>query len=84
MAKLTITYENKEVKKELLFRNELFDYTMIPTEYGSTSNKQDLATQVENKFEDIDEDALGLIDQIDNEFFDLEDLLMELEEYESE
>ena len=46
MAKLTITFENGEIKKELLFEGETFDYTMKPSGYGMKGDKSPVAKKV--------------------------------------
>lgn len=51
MAKLTITFENGEIKKELIFRGEKFDYKMLKSEYaGMKSNKPSIGWQIGERF----------------------------------
>ena len=67
MAKLTITFKNEDIKRELEFRGEKYEYKMVKTEYGMTSNKPVFYNQVSDKIGhyNIDDDFLDALDQID-------------------
>lgn len=65
MAKLTITFENGEIKKELLFEGEIFAYTMKPSGYGMKGDKPCILSQFEDKY-GCDNMTDELIDYVDN------------------
>ena len=65
MAKLIVTYEGNEIKKELHFKNEIFTYTMKPTNGGKTSDAKAFDSQLEDKFGDEDEEMLEAASQLD-------------------
>lgn len=46
MAKFTKTFENGIEKFELTFKGETYDFSMIPTDYGSKANKPGFDNQV--------------------------------------
>lgn len=50
MAKLTVTFENNEIKKELFFKGETFSYRMISTESGSEGDAKCFEAQIEDRF----------------------------------
>ncbi|WP_418775917.1 hypothetical protein [Intestinibacter bartlettii] len=65
MAKLTITFENGEIKKELLFEGEIFAYTMKTSGYGMKGDKPCILSQFEDKY-GCDNMTDELIDYVDN------------------
>lgn len=65
MAKLTITFENNEIKKDLFFKGEAFSYSMIPTESGSKSDAKCFEAQIEDRFGDEDEELLEAASLLD-------------------
>lgn len=61
MAKLVITFENNQIKKELHFKNHIFDSTMKHELFGfaMSSDKPCFLAQYNEKFgTDLDEDCL--------------------------
>ena len=67
MAKLTITFENGEIKKELLFEGETFDYTMKPSGYGMKGDKPCILSQFEDKYgcDNMTDELIEYVDDID-------------------
>lgn len=77
MAKLFIEYEEGVTKRTLIFRDKVYDFSMIPTEYGSKADKKSFEIQVENEcyFDDKMYEALESLSIYSNE----EDILEALE-----
>ena len=72
MSKLVLSYENGIEKKELSFLGKTFDYSMIPNDSGSKSDKPGFDTQIELEDEiknlpDEVLEALGDISFADND-----------------
>lgn len=67
MAKLTITFENGEIKKELLFEGETFAYTMKPSGYGMKGDKPCILSQFEDKYgcDNMTDELIYYVDNID-------------------
>lgn len=67
MAKLTITFENGEIKKELLFEGETFAYTMKPFGYGMKGDKPWILSQFEDKYgsDNMTDELINHVDNID-------------------
>ena len=67
MAKLTITFENGEIKKELLFEGETFDYTMKPSGYAMKGDKPCILSQFEDKYgcDNMTDELIDYVDDID-------------------
>lgn len=84
MAKIVKTYENGIEKTELTFRNETYDFSMLPCEDGRKSDKQVFDEQVTNKYPELKEEE-ELIELLDNLSFcnDEEDIFEALEALES-
>ena len=87
MAKLVLTYEDQIEKRELTFRGQVFDFSMIPEGCGiKRGDKKGLDTQVEKAFPELanDDELMELIDQLNCEDHgcDICDLLDELEPWE--
>lgn len=80
MAKLTMTFENKRIKKELSFKGEIFEYTMEPSVFGMKGNKPCMLSQYQEKFGAIDEEG-ELAQHLDNIDFGDEDDILEALEY---
>lgn len=87
MAKYTREYENGIAKHTLTFRNKTFDFSMIPTESSTKSDKSCFSSQLEKAFPDLDEETLTNdidVDMLDcsldeDEVFEILDQLNELE-----
>jgi uncharacterized membrane protein YcgQ (UPF0703/DUF1980 family) len=84
MAEYKITYTpDGRVKKELNFKGFNFSYSMIPDEYGKTSDKKGFDSQVSIQFPDEDEDVIDALDELDFADEDeIEEILTLLSEYE--
>lgn len=66
MAKLVKTYENDIEKTELTFRGETYDFSMIPTSYGSKGDKPTFEIQVAKKHPEYanDDDLIEVLAEI--------------------
>ena len=64
MAKFVLTYEGETLKKELYFKGEVFSYTMQPDEYGKTGDAPGFDTQVNKKYQDVDDDVLQALEDL--------------------
>ena len=87
MAKMVLTYENQIEKRELTFRGQVFDFSMIPEGCGiKRGDKKGIDTQVKKAFPEIanDDELLEIVDQLNHEDNggDICDLLDELEAWE--
>lgn len=84
MAEYKLTYTaDGTVKHELRYKGEKFDFSMIPSEYGKTSNKKAFDSQIPEKLPDEDEeviDALGKLGFADGD--EIEEILTLLSEHE--
>lgn len=58
MAKYKREYENDIVKHTLTFREKEFDFSMIPTEYGTRGDKSVFSKQLTDAFPDLNEEDL--------------------------
>lgn len=67
MAKLTITFENGEIKRELLFEGETFGYTMKPSDSGMKGDKPCILAQFGDKYgyDNMTDELIDYIDDID-------------------
>lgn len=67
MAKLTITFENGEIKKELLFEGETFAYTMKPFGYGMKGDKPCILSQFEDKYgsDNMTDELINYLENVD-------------------
>lgn len=85
MAQYVVTYKaNKEVKHELEFMGETFDYTMIPVLGGAKSDKKAFEIQLSERFPGLDDELVDLIEQMTNGEDEAEEAIAALTEYESE
>lgn len=82
MTKYRITYEDGAEKRELWFKDEYYEYSMLPNGYGLLkSDKPGLDVQYEKKYPDAPEELLGLIYELTNDN-DVLDILEQLDEWE--
>jgi hypothetical protein len=84
VAKLVFIYENGLEKRELTFKGEAYDYTMLPTEHGRQGDKPCFDTQFKKAYPGAEEDLLAILDDLSfvDDADDILDLLEELEEFE--
>lgn len=85
MSKYSRIYENGVEKHELVFRNETFDISMLPSELGIKGDKACFECQLAERFEDLSEEILepifdGILDGLDEE--EILDSLAELDNFE--
>lgn len=82
MAKFTITFENAEIKKELEFRGQKYEYTMKPFLYGMRGDGKSFYTQLMD-IADGDDEFLDSLENLDfgneEEMKDAMDYLTEIE-----
>lgn len=65
MAEYKVTYTaDGKVKKELVYKETVFSYTMIPNEFGKTCDKKGFKYQVEVKFNDEKDYVLDSLDNL--------------------
>lgn len=83
MAKYVVSYEDGVEKRELWFRGEYYDYSMIPCSYGAKSDKPGFDTQYEKTHPEVEENdvILELLYEITNDN-DVLDILEQLDELE--
>ncbi|MDF2499356.1 MAG: hypothetical protein K0Q77_70 [Anaerosporomusa subterranea] len=81
MAKLVKIYGGEIEKYELTFLGEVFDFSMLPTECGSESDKPTFDSQVADKYPELAEDdkLMQILDRLSNED-DADDILGLLDE----
>lgn len=81
MAKFVKSYENGIEKYELTFRGEVYDFSMIPCDFGAKGDKPGFDVQVSKKYLELadEEDLLELLDQLSYDDFDILDTLEQLE-----
>lgn len=67
MAKLAIIFENGEIKRELEFRGEKYEYKMVKAEYGMVADKPIFYNQVLDKVghHNVNYDFLDALNDID-------------------
>lgn len=65
MAKLTVTFENNEIKKELQFRGNLFAYTMKEVEGGKSGDAKCFEDQIQDTFGEEYEELLEAAERLD-------------------
>lgn len=53
MAKYAKIYENDIEKHELVFRGKTFDFSMLPSKFGTTSDKAAFSEQIAQEYQDI-------------------------------
>lgn len=79
MAKLTITFENGKINKKLEFQNNIFEYTMKPSEYGMIGDNPSMLCQFSNKYMD-EVDDMELMQHLDNiDFGDEDDMILAID-----
>lgn len=66
MAKLTITFENGKINKKLEFQNNIFEYTMKPSEHGMIGDKSSILHQFSEMYPYDVEDDVELIEHLEN------------------
>lgn len=59
MAKYSRIYEKGIEKHELIFRGNVFDFSMIPCEGGTMSDKISFEYQIHEKYPDVSIDELS-------------------------
>lgn len=65
MAKYTLSYTADGVeKKELIYKNEVFSYSMIPDEFGKTGDKKGFEYQVAERFQNEEEEVLDALSEL--------------------
>lgn len=86
MAKYIKSYENGIEKHELVFKGNVFAFSMIPSEYGAESDKKTFEEQIHEKHPDISVELLEEIGSGDlwceddeNEIFEILNRLEDLE-----
>jgi|GEM_PF-1795237 len=58
MAKYTRSYENNIEKHELVFREQIFDFSMLPAPYGREGDKPGLEHQINESFPELEIETL--------------------------
>lgn len=61
MSRYSKIYENGIEKHELVFRGEIFDYSMLPCDCGTKSDKAGFECQLAENFDDLSEETLETI-----------------------
>lgn len=86
MAEYTVTYTpDGKVKKELTYKDTVFSYTMIPDDFGKTSDKNGFEKQVSDKYPNEPEDVIEALEEISFADEDeVEECLATLQMYEDE
>ncbi|MEX3713508.1 hypothetical protein ABFV99_13985 [Cytobacillus horneckiae] len=84
MAFYTITFTpDGKIKKELSYKGKIFSYTMIPDDYGKTSDKKCFKHQVADKFPNETDEVMEAIEELGFADEDeIEDCLTILSSYE--
>lgn len=65
MSKYVVTYTpDGKVKEELIYKNEIFSFTMIPNGYGKTGDNKIFKLQVLDKFPNEPEEVIDALDNL--------------------
>lgn len=60
MAKYSKIYNNGIEKHEVVFRGKAFDFSMLPSRYGTKSDKANFSDQISQEFLDVSSETLEL------------------------
>ena len=65
MAKYVVTYTpDGKVKKELIYKNEVFSYTMVPDRFSKTADNTGFDIQVAEKYPNEPDEVIEALEEI--------------------